>query len=330
MIYIASALIILICIIYFSRIQLSKGVLLLLYMVLTGNLFYELLNKSITKSTDYLSYLIGFEEVMHASFGHVLDVHIFEPVFTVILWILLHTVPDLTFTVFVLATNVLITIGLYRFFEDKHLSLFALAIYTYFPMFLVMSTNIIRQTFVFGLLLIMFNFKGIKRLCIFIFPLLHSSSFLIVLILLINKHIKVKYAVLGYLFACVLFVTDINRKLFGTLPMFKRYTSPLYYSLSESSGNRLDFLIFTTAIIVMAFVLYKSHIITAGLMNYMLLTGSLFCLLGFLAFSDRIAMYNWFFLIVLLPYGMQFLKDKILYFRVSQVHGDIRKQQSAE
>lgn len=313
MIYISLFLLALLLIIYFSKLNLSKGILTPIYVFYVANMFYELFKKNITGSTDYIAYSVAFGDISFSSFKYILNVPVFEPLFRIMAWILLHITPNSTFVIFVLMINIIIVIGLYRFFEDKNLAIFALVFYSYSPMFLGMSTNIIRQMLVISLILLMFNIQGWKKIWLFILPFIHTSSILVVLIFIVNKYLKVKYAIAIFSVTVLLFLSNLNQKLFGSLSLFSEYTSVQTYRAYGGSGNRIDFLVFTILIISFGYFLYKYKLISSTFVKYLLLSGSVFALLGFQAFSERIAIYNWFFLIVLVPYIFPLIKRRIQF-----------------
>ncbi|WP_262586411.1 EpsG family protein [Staphylococcus sp. IVB6181] len=313
MIFITLTLILLLIVIYLSHIQLSKGIAFCIYMIFTANLFYVLFEKQITSATDYEAYQIAFEDIKDTDFVHIFTLDIFEPLFRIIAWLLLQGFQEYTFIIIVVIINLLIAIGIYHFYDDKNLALFALIFYTYSPIYLTMSTNIIRHLLVISLVIVMFHFKKWKKLWFLLLPLIHTSSILIVPILMLSRYIRVRFAFISFGLSILLFLTGINQKIFGQLSIFKEYTSAQFYYLSGSSGNRLDFLVFTILIVILGLGLYLTKIITADLMKYLLLSGTEFGLFGFQAFSDRIAIYNWCFLIVLAPYMLVLIKKNIVF-----------------
>lgn len=312
MIFLAAILTLLIIIIYFSRITLSKGMLSCVYLYFIGNMYYELIKKGVTNSSDYSNYLSAFSEIKNIEFRHIFELKIFEPIFRMIAWLLLHIVGEYTFVTIVLTINLLIAIGIYLFYADKNLAIFALVFYTYSPIFMPMSTNIVRQMLVISLIFIIFRLKSYIKLWVLILPFIHSSSIIILPIILLHRFIRLSVAIVLLGISILLFISGLNQKIFGGLSIFKQYTSQEFYQLSGFAGNRLDFLAFTLFIIFIGFILYRTTIISVRLMKYLLLTGTAFCLFGFQAFSDRIAIYNWCFLILLVPYLMLLIRRVVI------------------
>src|SRR5699024_371709 len=177
--------------------------------------------------------------------------------FRVMSWLFMHFFPNSTFIIFVILINVILSISIYRFFDDKILSIFSLLIYTYSPLFFSMSTNILRQMLVISIIMLVLTLNKEKRWISLIFPTIHFSSIVFIIFIYFQKYIKVKYFVSIGVFCLFLFVTNLNSRIFGSLPIVSDYTSQQTFENYGGQPNRLDFLIFTIFIVLVSLVLYK-------------------------------------------------------------------------
>src|SRR5699024_8240605 len=110
-----------------------------------------------------------------------------------------------------------------------------------------------------------------------------------------------------------LFVTNLNSRIFGSLPIVSDYTSQQTFENYGGQPNRLDFLIFTIFIVLVSLVLYKLKLISTLWLKYSLFSSSYYLMFAFQAFSERYAIYNWILLIFLLPLILQAIKSRFMY-----------------
>lgn len=303
----------LLVILYFSNYRLSNTLVLFVYSLYCMNLLFKILTIDIEKSTDYISYDSAFNKLANINFFNMLKSDIFEWLFRLLAWLITRISLDSTFFIFVILINLIFIISIYRFHKNKILSIFSLLIYTYSPLFLGMSTNILRQMLVISLITLVLTLFKEKRVINLLFPAIHLSSIVIVIFIYINNYIKIKYFVYFALICIILFITNINSMIFSSLPIVSDYTDQQSFTNYGGQPNRLDFLIFTLFIVLLSAILYKAKCLSIIWFKYSLFSASYYFMFGFQAFSERYAIYNWIMLIFLAPLVLQLLKRRIYY-----------------
>ncbi|MFL1421968.1 EpsG family protein [Staphylococcus ureilyticus] len=313
MIIIITLALILLILLYFSNYKLSQSVSIIVFSLFFLNLIIKLLNKNLTESTDFLTYISVFNSIINLDFYNMIKTDIFEILFRVMSWLFMYFFPNSTFIIFVILINAILSISIYRFFDDKILSIFSLLIYTYSPLFFSMTTNILRQMLVISIIMLVLTLNKEKRWISLIFPTIHFSSIVFIIFIYFQKYIKVKYFVSFGVFCLFLFVTNLNSRIFGSLPIVSDYTSQQTFENYGGQPNRLDFLIFTIFIVLVSLVLYKLKLISTLWLKYSLFSSSYYLMFAFQAFSERYAIYNWILLIFLLPLILQAIKRRFMY-----------------
>lgn len=313
MILVISLMIILLILLYFSNYKLSNSISAILFSLFILNLLVKIFKKNLEESTDYLSYESAFNSIENLSFFEMLKTDIFEIMFRIISWFFVNVFENSTFIIFVILINLLLAISIYRFFDNKILSIFSLLIYTYSPMFFSMSTNILRQMLVISLILFVLTSSKKRKWISLIFPTIHFSSVVLIIFMYFQRYIKVKW--FFYIsFTCLfLFITNFNSKIFGSLPIVSDYTSQQTFKNYGGQPNRIDFLVFTIAIVILSILLYKLNLLSILWMKYSLFSASYYLIFAFQAFSERYAIYNWILLIFLIPLILQALKRRFIY-----------------
>lgn len=313
MIIVLFLLILLLLLLFFSNLKFSSSISIIIFSLFVLNLIVKIFQMNIKESTDYLSYESSFNTIANLSFFEMLKTDIFEIMFRIISWFFVNVFENSTFIIFVILINLLLAISIYRFFDNKILSIFSLLIYTYSPMFFSMSTNILRQMLVISIIMLVLTLNKEKRWISLIFPTIHFSSIVFIIFIYFQKYIKVKYFVSFGVFCLFLFVTNLNSRIFGSLPIVSDYTSQQTFENYGGQPNRLDFLIFTIFIVLVSLALYKLKLISTLWLKYSLFSSSYYLMFAFQAFSERYAIYNWILLIFLLPLILQAIKRRFMY-----------------
>lgn len=313
MIIVLFLLILLLLLLFFSNLKFSSSISIIIFSLFVLNLIVKIFQMNIKESTDYLSYESSFNTIANLSFFEMLKTDIFEIMFRIISWFFVNVFENSTFIIFVILINLLLAISIYRFFDNKILSIFSLLIYTYSPMFFSMSTNILRQMLVISIIMLVLTLNKEKRWISLIFPTIHFSSIVFIIFIYFQKYIKVKYFVSFGVFCLFLFVTNLNSRIFGSLPILSDYTSQQAFENYGGQPNRLDFLIFTIFIVLVSLALYKLKLISTLWLKYSLFSSSYYLIFAFQAFSERYAIYNWILLIFLIPLILQALKRRFIY-----------------
>lgn len=313
MIIVLFLLILLLLLLFFSNLKFSSSISIIIFSLFVLNLIVKIFQMNIKESTDYLSYESAFNTIANLNFIEMFKTNIFEIMFRIISWCFVNLFQDSTFLIFIILINIILSISIYRFFDDKILSNFSLLIYTYSPLFFSMSTNILRQMLVISIIMLVLTLNKEKRWISLIFPTIHFSSIVFIIFIYFQKYIKVKYFVSFGVFCLFLFVTNLNSRIFGSLPILSDYTSQQAFENYGGQPNRLDFLIFTIFIVLVSLALYKLKLISTLWLKYSLFSSSYYLMFAFQAFSDRYAIYNWILLIFLIPLILQALKRRFIY-----------------
>lgn len=293
--------IIFLLLLYFNNYRLSKLLSITICIVYTSNLFLLILDKGIEQATDYKAYTAFFQVIKNKTFIELVQLNYFEPIFKLLSWILLKFTNENAYILLVLLINSLLCIGIYKYFENKILSIITIFLYSNITFFLVMSTNIIRQTLVISLLFIIIaNYNKYKSLII-ILPFIHVSALPISLFLLVNKYLKIKHLMYLLFISILLFLTNLNSIILGKITFISEYNNVEIFEFYGGEGNRYDFCIFTLVILLLSVFLYKRGYLSLFMLKYTSFTGIYFYLFGFQAFSERIAIYNWYLIILFIP-----------------------------
>lgn len=192
--------------------------------------------------------------------------------------------------------------------------LFVFFSYATFFIFFSYVLNTMRQGLAISFLIVALSAMIYKKknwtfiLSIIIAPIIHITALPISLCLLLLRWFKIKLlpVFLLWVASILLFISGYNSALFKGVQskLINTYTSD--YALGRYSGltNRVDFLLFSVFIALIAFVIWryilKKDTEYEKLLIYYLLANSYFLCLGFIAFSDRIAAYSWFIIPILI------------------------------
>src|SRR5699024_165524 len=155
----------------------------------------------------------AFNNIINLDFYNMMKTDIFEILFRVMSWLFMYFFPNSTFIIFVILINVILSISIYRFFDDKILSNFSLLIYIYSFLFFSMINNILSQIHVISIIMFIITLNKEKICIIFIFSIIHFSSIVFIIFIYFHKYIKVKYFVIFGVFCLFLFVTDLNSRI---------------------------------------------------------------------------------------------------------------------
>ena len=144
-------------------------------------------------------------------------------------------------------------------------------------------------------------------------PLLHWSAlpFSAALFIACSRYRTVGVAAATWVLSATLFVfgeqLELLEPLTDSLPVIENYASP---SVVEAYGgtNRVDFFLVSLLGACAGLWLHMTRSVGDtmydGILTYYLLANAAFLLFGFVAFSDRIAVYSWYMLPLLLVYPL--------------------------
>lgn len=152
-----------------------------------------------------------------------------------------------------------------------------------------------------------------------------AVAFTAVLLSIAFAKVNLRLVALGWLAAAGLFLTGLQSTLLSGLtamiPRFGEYTGSSAYSSYGSGGNRLVFLLFSLALGVLCWVglRIRPDEQQRRLVTAYLAFNTLFLLLGFVAFSDRLAAYSWFLLPALVWHPLERVRGSLSGYAASWV-----------
>ena len=265
----------------------------------------------------YFNQYVGYKNV---SLFTALDTSTKEPMFTAFQWFVsrfsTNKAPFYIAIWCVFASTLLFALS--KIFKPWQILLVFFSYLNYF-IFFNYVTNVVRQGFALSFLMVAISVlvSGQKKNKLFYFsiifaPLFHYTALplSIVLFLLKKVNFTVKTTVIVWCISALLFVTHFNQKIFGVLssfiPYIRSYSSSGTLLRYTGGTNRLDFLAFSAFGLIIAYIIYrrwmKDNIPYEYLLKIYALFNVYFLLMGFVAYSDRIAAYSWFILPLLIWY----------------------------
>lgn len=234
--------------------------------------------------------------------------HSFDPLFSLLIWTISQT--NSSPVLFLGVVWVIFLMAFLRFLAKILTPTQVLLVffsYTMFYFFYSLSTNILRQGLATSLILIVLGYylsneeKWFKSMFIlFCASLFHWSAIPFCVILLILKKIAIKTRTLLiiWVLSALAYITNLQHAILNPLlpyvPKFEHYqTLDNFY---RGGVNRLDFLIFSFIWII--FMLFANKIFGWDskynkLLKVYIAFNSVFLLMGFIPFSDRIGIYSW-------------------------------------
>lgn len=264
---------------------------------------------------DTTTYAMLFEKFSNQSLIYTLNNSPLEKGYTAFQWIVSQLAVSTSvyfFIIFILFFSFLY-FSFRKIYSNSYL--FALLGFICTPMFATMSGNIIRTGLAFSFLLLGTIYIYEKKRFQGLLWLLTSITFhttvlpfaILLLLFNVNKY-KFKLFILGWIVSAVIFLTNIQTSLFPFLIQINKievYTSQATFEQYGSNGIRLDFFLFNAFLVLS--LLFANKIIFEhknSLINFYLkvtfISSIIFHLLGFIAFSDRLAIYVWLFFVITL------------------------------
>lgn len=192
--------------------------------------------------------------------------------------------------------------------------------YVNFPFFFGYIVNGIRQGFAMSFLLLSLCLliNGNKKEILFISSLVlailsHNAALpfaLLLLLLRFYKKLSLKFSISVWIISSFLFLTGLNRSVLNPVALF---IEPLAGYLSEEAlsryagVNRVDFLLFSLIFIIIGVFFYnKLNLENKNtyriILNSYILFNALFVLFGFIAFSNRLSTFSWWFIPIVIWY----------------------------
>lgn len=271
-------------------------------------------------------YLYIFQQMHSISFKEALLVSPFEIGFTLLQWLIAKfTINGYFYLSIVFIIFFCSIIKSFKVFYSYNY-IIAILMFISTPLFVTMSGNIIRSGLAFSILLLGISFllKGNKKRAYIIMLIscsIHTTVLPFVLLMIcynLNKY-KIKWYLYAYIGSIILFITKIHLSVFPFLMNFGKLEIYSQASTLAAYGNnttRYDFLLFNTILILLVLFankyMYKFKDEVMNLFNRLIIiAGVVFNTLGFIAYSDRLAIYVWlFFMISIILAILEFCKNR--------------------
>ncbi|AYW46466.1 EpsG family protein [Tetragenococcus koreensis] len=303
--------------------------LLLVYMIAL-TLIVGITNTLTADMRIYLKYLNIMGNV---SLSDSMSLTRWEPGFVIFQWLLSKISTSYMFFIPVSALLILLLI-IKPLKETIPFNKIPLVMFGYLSLFSFYNllNNILRQGFSVAFLLVMLVYLEKNRylhaiIFLIIATAFHKTAIIgIIIIILYKMSILLSKYVYIYFLASLTMVFNINQKLVTILPFslindtesyLQQYTSDSSL-LKYGSVNRLDFLLFSVFWFLLGLFFYKKYLSNDSF--YLLVIkayaiyGTVFFLLGFISFSDRLAIYSWFLIPIVLFYPIIKMESKFKLF----------------
>lgn len=265
--------------------------------------------------TDTATYTWFFENYQDLTFSETLSISPMEKGFTAFQWLISQFTsnPSIYFFLVFIGSFFFIFLSFKKIFLNNYL--FAVLAYICTPLFISMSGNVIRTGFAFGIFLLgsiyIFQQDKVKGgIWLLISCMFHTTLLPFALVLIIFNPNKYKFNVfiIASIISALLFLTNTQTTLFPFITDFDKldmYSSEDFFQVYGNSGIRVDFFLFNVLLISFLFIAnkyffnYKNQRINYYL-KLTLIASVVFHLLGFIAFSDRLALYVWLLFLITL------------------------------
>lgn len=296
----------------------NAGFLLIIYILL---ITYKIANLSLDSTPDMYVYFNEYLEYSGISLVDALTISNKEFLFTTVQWILSNISTSFLFFKIVswfLFISIFL-LSLMRIFRSYQLLAVFIGFTTYF-IFFSYALNTMRQGlaisllfFAISILITDSNQKKLFYTAIICAPLIHFSSlFLSITLFVLRKFdLKLKTLLLIWITSLGLFITNINKSLFGNFQSdsMSTYSSEALLKVYTGGVNRIDFLLFGTFFLFIGLLVRKFMVkehnfrVYDKLLKVYILFNTYYLMVGFVTYSDRIGSYSWFLipLLVLFP-----------------------------
>ena len=284
-----------------------------LYLIIISSTTYIFAKKELSDFPDRLIYKLQFEQNQGLNLIESFSAIPFDKGFVALQWLISQITHDYNVYFGIIYFIFFITISICFRLVFKSDFLIPLSLFVLAPLFPILSGNIIRTGLSFSLFLLgtILYQKGIKIK--WIIPMILSISMhlsiapLVVLFVILRKkmHDFSKSIIFGLAVSSLIFISNTQLTIFPFLNSFDKisiYNSVDLFDRYSTNLLRFDFFFFNILLLVILFVLSKSSNQQSNEKHNFYLNITVLCVIyfnifGFIAFSDRIAIYTWLFTI---------------------------------
>ncbi|MFC6040248.1 EpsG family protein [Paenisporosarcina macmurdoensis] len=284
--------------------------------------------KDVNMFPDSLGYSTYFLLLKNISLMEALDIINYENAFIILQWVvnLLDMPIEFNFLIIYLVFIIIFIVAIYILFN--HYSIYFVFLYIYFPFFITLGGNILRQGLSISFLLlsisILIRYK--KKTIYFFISALFASFFhytalpLILILVVVNIFkIKMNHLIYIWIFLSFSFFMKLPNILTNLLIPISYINSYISESSLNNYGNqtyRMDFYLFGAFFLLFGLITnkyvfnYKDRIYTSILKIYIIFN-CYFLILGFISYSDRVAIFSWILIPMIMIYPLLILNKKI-------------------
>lgn len=256
---------------------------------------------------DRYVYNMYFMEVKNLSFAEANEIYSFEPLFHVLSKSISYLTSNIQiYYVLVYAVfffSLFKGVGLILKNSNKYVIILLYLNYTFYYAYVF---NGIRQGIALTLIILLIGY-GINRkpimmmvtaICAFLFH--YSSLPLLVSLIIIYRYqdLKIRNLIILFIFFSMLFITDLNKIMFSSIDyyIFGSYTSSELIEVYGSS-NQISFLLFISFfLLIFSFPLKEFKKVNGYVFLYKayIVFSIYFLAFGYIAYSNRLSIYSWF------------------------------------
>ncbi|MDO7488043.1 EpsG family protein [Peribacillus frigoritolerans] len=285
-----------------------------LYNILIGMILFSLSCiwiglRDIDVFPDTMVYYNVYDQVSQLNLKDSFELIKYEKIFVFLQWLFANI--GIPVKLFILIIYIIFlgtfAIALKKIFKQN--LIFILFIYINYPFFISLGGNIIRHGLSLSFLLLaiatLIEKSGKSKkyyLYLILTGLFHYSAIPIVVIMFLFNFNKTKVSTTLIFWmiclTCFLFkISDVIFKLFPHFVQLETYSSESTLAL-YGSNYRIDFLIFSSIFLIFglcinSFVYKKENSNYTLILKMYIIFNSYFLLMGFIAFSDRVAIFSW-------------------------------------
>lgn len=287
--------------------------------------------------SDMVRYVAAYQNMSSLSLSQIINIYEWEPLFLITQWFISRFSENPV--IYVLFTYIMFILILYKTIKKIFLPwqrMFVVFVFLCFPFFYMYVFDGIRQGLAIMLLMLGISYWTEKKnslkfyLCLIASGLFHDTAFIMAIIIIIVFLFKLKLRTLLSIWGvtAILFLTGLNAKILN----FDFFRSIVYIAIYADPNsikqfgevNKLNFFVFTSFFLFASLFLYKYIKLEKAQMKiYSLIIkcyigfSAVFLLFGFIAYSNRIAMYSWFLIPLLICYPVLYSKkysNVLLFF----------------
>lgn len=280
--------------------------------------------------SDMVRYVAAYQDMHNLSLSQIFQFYPdWEPLFLLTQWFISRfTENQVIYVLFTFLIFMVLLVKAVKNMFEPWQRMFVVFVFFCMPFFHMYVFDGIRQGIAMMFLILAMSYwnkeKGTFKfiLCIITAGLFHSTAFIMAIVMLVIKLLKLQFKSLLFIWivTAMLFVTGLNQRIlsFNFLSNFQKIQEYTGSELMTSFGgdiNKLSYFAFTLFFLIVSFALYNTiklddnhKKIYAFIIKCYIGFSSVFLLFGFVAYSNRIAMYSWFLLPLLVCFPILYKK----------------------